>query len=105
MRSVDLSRPLVSGGRRGGGGPPQRYAEEREELGERVATVEWWLKSLSRLERLAAEYWLRDQDGTITSVSEAMGLDWRHAKQLVEALPLIIWGRFYDGEQTFAKKS
>jgi len=92
---TDYSRPVVMGGL-GGGDPAMRSAERNVELEHRCLTVERWLAGLSRLERIAASYWLDDEDGTITAVALEAGLQYKRARDLVTCIPLIIWARHYD---------
>lgn len=94
---TDYSSPVVQGGSAAfSGGPAPRYAERRQQLEEQVRTVDAWLASCSQVERLAADYWLLDKDGTIMAVAVAADLDYRRALWLVQTLPLLIWSRFYQ---------
>lgn len=88
-------RQVPGGGDGTPGGPTAREAERLVLLRERVATVEQWLGALTPGERVAAGYWLADEEGTFGAVAEALGIDVRRAKALVLSIPLIIWLRFY----------
>jgi hypothetical protein len=95
---TDYSQSVVMGGG-GGGGAAERYVERRETRARQVAAVELWLNGLSPLERQAADYWLQDENGTITEVARAAGLEYRRMRWLAQSIPLLIWGRFYDDRQ------
>lgn len=91
---TDFSRPMVQGGGQPGGSMVNGVIRDAALAG-RVSVVDLWLNSLTWGERLAAEYWLKDEDGTVTEVAVATGLDFRQAKLLCQCIPLIIWSRFY----------
>lgn len=76
--------------------PTAQAASRDSELAERCRTVEGWLRLLTPLERLAADYWLADDEGAITKVAEAMGVEARRARNVVRSIPLLIWGHLYD---------
>lgn len=78
------------------GGPTAREAEITIENRRRVAKVDHWLSLLTPLERIAAEWWLADGDMTVNQVAERIGVSYRRARQLVNCIPLIIWGHLYD---------
>ena len=90
--ATDYARPAVMGGAHGGlEGAVGRMAALRD----RVNTVWGWLAGLSPVERVAADYYLKCEDGTVTMVAQMANINYQQARLLVAAIPLIIWSRHY----------
>lgn len=78
--------------------PTARAAARIEVLGERCRTVERWMAGLSRIERIAACYWMGNGDVAINQVAEEAKLKWHQARELVIAVPAIILSRIKTSE-------
>lgn len=80
---------------RGYGDPTFAEVKRRQVLVERCRAVDQWLKLLTPLERIAADYWIRGKDYRIEHVADDLGVEVRRASQLVGAVPLVIWGHLH----------